>query len=309
VIFATPVFLLLLPILIVVVSYMLRALLGRRQENSAAYGSLAFAKSVFTRNLALERLLAGLLLFGVAAPAFALAGPRLLVHVPSHEGSVVLCVDTSGSMATTDIVPTRAQAASRAAHLFVQNLPEGIRVGIISFSSQANVVLPLETSTSREVIDEGVERIPDPNGATAIGDALLLAEETLPKTGQRAVVLLTDGVNNRGSDPIAAAQDLALHHITLFTVGIGTQNSGEMVPGTDEAAGTDPEALREYAELTGGEFFPVKDADEIASTFLALTHETSWNTKQIEIALPSALAGASSLLLCLLAGLAFGRFP
>lgn len=306
-IFATPIFLLLLPILIAIVSFVFRGLLGRRQENAAAYGSLAFARSVFARSLPLERLLAGLLLFGVAAPAFALAGPRLLVHVPSHDGSVVLCVDTSGSMATTDIVPTRAQAASNAAHIFVQNLPEGIRVGIVSFSSQANVILPLEMS--REVIDEGVERIPSPNGATAIGDALLLAEETLPKTGQRAIVLLTDGVNNRGSDPIAAAQDLALHHITLYTVGIGTQNSGELVPGTDEAAGTDPDALREYAELTGGEFFPVKDADEIASTFLALTRETSWNTKQIDVALPSALAGASSLLLSMLAGLFFGRFP
>jgi Ca-activated chloride channel family protein len=306
-IFATPVFLLLLPVLIAAVSYALRALLRRRQENAAAYGSLAFAKSVFARNFALERMLAGLVLLGVAAPTFALAGPRLLVHVPSHEGSVVLCVDTSGSMATTDIAPTRAQAANRAAHLFVRNLPEGIRVGMVAFSSQASTILPLETS--REVIDQGVERLPDPNGATAIGDALLLGEETLPKTGQRAIVLLTDGVNNRGSDPVAAAQDLAFHHITLYTVGIGTHGSGEMVPGTNEAADSDPEALREYAELTGGEFFPVKDADEIASTFLALTRRTSWSTKQIDIALPSALAGASSLLLGLLAGLFFGRFP
>jgi Ca-activated chloride channel family protein len=307
IIFSTPIYLLLVPFCVMIVWFVLRELVQRRQANAATYSSLAFARSVFGRNLILERFLAALVLFGIAAPAFALSGPKLLVRVPLRDGAVVLCIDTSGSMATPDIVPTRAEGASKAAHLFVQHIPEGVRVGIVSFSTNANTVLPLDTS--REVIDQSIERIPNPNGATAIGDALLLAEQTLPKQGQRAVILLTDGVNNRGNDPIAAAQDLALHHITLFTVGIGTHDSGQLVPGTNEAADADPDALRQYAELTGGKFFAVKDAESIASAFLSLTQETAWSTRPIDIALPSAIIGAISLLFGLLAGLFFGRFP
>jgi Ca-activated chloride channel family protein len=306
-IFATPMYLLCVPLFVGIVYAFIRFFENRKQSNALSYTSLAFAKTVFRRNIFIERMLLSFVLFGVAAATFALSGPRFVIHIPTHSGSVVLCVDTSGSMASKDIEPTRAEAAMKASHLFVQHLPAGVRVGIVGFASNANTVLPLEAD--REVIDQAVERIPDPNGATAIGDALLLAEQTLPKDGRRAVVLLTDGVNNRGSDPVSAAQDLALHHITLYTVGIGTSNSGQTIPGTDEAADADPDALREYAELTGGKFFAVKDADDIASAFLALTRETAWSTEQINMATPSAVLGAASLVLGLLFGFALGRFP
>ncbi len=279
----------------------------RQRANAFTYTSLAFASSVFGRNVLLERCLLLLPLLAVAVATFALAGPSVTLRLPQHDGSVVVCIDTSGSMATRDISPTRASAAVQAAHLFVHHLPQGVRVGVVSFASNANVLLTPEPEPN--VVDQALERIPAPNGATAIGDALVLAEQMLPARGRRAIVLLTDGVNNRGSDPSEAAQELATHHIVLYTVGIGTSQSGQLIPGTDEAADADPDALRGYAETTGGAFVAVSDAAQIANAFLQLARETTWEAQSIKLAMPAMVFSALALLLTWILALAFGRVP
>ena len=305
--FATPIYLLLIPVLLCVLYGLMHIMSRRNRKQVLAYSALAFAERVFKRNLFLELLFSGIILFGVASATFALAGPRLTMNVPQRDGAVVICIDTSGSMASSDILPTRAQAALKAIHLFVEHLPAGVKVGIVSFSTAVDPVLT--PNSDRASIDDAIGRIPEPNGATSIGDALLLSEQLLPKDGRRAVVLLTDGVNNRGSDPVEAAQDMAAHHITLYTVGIGTSDSGQIIPGTNEAADADPDALRQYAEVTGGKFAAVKDASEIASAFLQLSREATWQSKQVSLSLPAALIGAAALCVGVIFGLAMGRFP
>ncbi len=110
-----------------------------------------------------------------------------------------------------------------------------------------------------------LDTVPPANGATAIGDALALAGQMLPASGHRAIVLVTDGVNNNGVDPLEVAQQLGARGIAIYTVGIGTNGSGLAIPGTTEEASIDEDALREIATAGNGTYTRTVDAAAIAA--------------------------------------------
>src|SRR5581483_1431210 len=112
---------------------------------------------------------------GLAILAFAgaLAAPRVVATLPARGGTIVLCVDTSGSMRATDVEPSRADAAANAVRAFVDGVPDGTRLGIVAFSSAAGVVIP--PTREKDAVRDAIDRIPPPNGGTAIGDALAAA--------------------------------------------------------------------------------------------------------------------------------------
>nr|MDQ6930662.1 VWA domain-containing protein [Candidatus Eremiobacteraeota bacterium] len=176
-----------------------------------------------------------------------------------------------------------------------------------SFSTAAQAVQPL-TSDRQEALD-AVDRIPLPNGATAIGDALALAAQLLPKTGHRIVVLITDGVNNSGSDPTEIAKFLASRHVPVYTVGIGTNDSGQLIPGTAQAASIDEDALRALADVGGGSYAKATGASQLKDALARLGRTTILEKKKIDATVPFALAGGLLLIVTFLGGIAAGRFP
>jgi Ca-activated chloride channel family protein len=284
-----------------------RVLERRASGQALAYSNLAFALEA----LAAPRWPAAVLfwawILGVGALGAALAGPRIWAFVPVKDGSVVLCIDTSGSMRATDIEPTRALAAQRAARAFVDTAPDGARIGIVTFSSSAVVIEA--PNAERAEVRTALERIPQPDGATAIGDALALAGGQLPEGGRRVVILMTDGINNRGADPAEVARRLAAAGITVYTVGIGTSGSGELIPGTNEPAEIDRAALQSIAETTGGTYAEVGDAGALEAAFADLARRTVWEKRRVDAAVPFALAGGVLMLGGFLAGFAAGKFP
>ncbi len=237
----------------------------------------------------------------------ALAGPRVTASVPAKDGAVMICVDTSGSMAARDITPTRSQAAKDAARAFVSAAAAGTKVGIVAFSTSASVVQPL--TSDREAVLEAIDRIPEPNGATAIGDALALAGQQLSANGHRLVVLVTDGVNNRGVDPLGVAKYLGTQHVPVYTVGIGTNDSGQLIPGTNEPANIDEDALRALAEAAGGTYERVADATQLRSVLAHLGATTTLEWRKIDAKFPFAVGGAAVMLLTFLAGFGLGKIP
>jgi Ca-activated chloride channel family protein len=226
--------------------------------------------------------------------------------VPSLGGSVVLCVDTSGSMNAADVSPTRAQAALAAMRAFIDQAPAQTAIGIISFASDAQVLT--QPSRDRDQVQQALDAIPAPNGATAIGDAVALAQRVLPRTGSRAVVLITDGENNAGTDPMQAARALGAAHIPLYTIGIGT-NSGALIPGTLQTAGIEEEALRAYAATTGGAYSRADDAVQLREALARLGRSTSMTPANVDNSLPVALAGGALMVLTFLSGMIAGRYP
>src|ERR1700681_1006455 len=242
---AHPLWLLLGPLGPAAVWWAARVASRRATTSALAYSNLAFFESVAKQRIdpAVVVALAGAA--GILAFGAALAGPRFTALVPVRGGAVVLCVDTSGSMRATDVAPTRADAAAAAVRAFVDSVPDGTRLGIVAFAGGAGVVAPL--TDDKDVVRDAIARIPPPNGGTAIGDALAAAARELPKSGRRAIVLITDGVNNLGVDPLTTAQQIGANGIEIDTIGIGTNDSGQLVPGTDQAATIDEDALRQIA--------------------------------------------------------------
>ena len=271
-----------------------------------AYSDLAFFESATARRVDPALVLALTAALGIVLLGGALAGPRFVASVPAH-GAVVLCVDTSGSMRSTDVTPTRADAADAAVRAFVDDAPAGTRIGIVAFSSAAGVVQPL--SDDKDAVSDAIARIPPPNGGTAIGDALLTAARLLPPSGKRAIVLVTDGVNNLGVDPLAAAPEIGAAGIEIDTVGIGTNDSGQFVPGTDEQASIDEDALRQIATAAGGVYARASDAEGLRGRLAALAASTTRERRRIDAAFPLALAGGVVLVLGLGGGMLAGRFP
>jgi Ca-activated chloride channel family protein len=121
--------------------------------------------------------------------------------------------------------------------------------------------------------------------------------------------LLTDGVNNLGREPVAAAQEVAARGIRIETVGVGSNDSGQIIPGTDEMADLDAGTLRTIAQLGHGHYAEASDAETLQDEFRNIALGTVWERKPIDGSFPFALAGGALLLVTFLAGLATGRFP
>ena len=149
---------------------------------------------------------AAALLLALAALAVALARPHVADAVTVRAGSLVLVLDHSGSMASTDVAPTRLAAAEAAANAFVDRLPPGILVGVVGFSSAPDIVLA--PTANRAAVHRAINS-QSASGATATGDALTTAAHLLEAGGHRigraAIVLLSDGAANAGQSPVSVA--------------------------------------------------------------------------------------------------------
>jgi len=276
----------------------------RKTQDDLAYSNVAF----FTTAVKPRGWIPALLRIGwiaaLASLVTAAAGPHVTLPLPTRDGSVFICIDTSGSMQSTDVTPTRSAAALEAAKSFIQASPPGVRIGIIAFSSAASVIEPL--SADHEAVIAALDQVPSPNGATAIGDALRLAANGLPPSGHRVVVLITDGVNNTGVDPAEMAQYLGAHHIPVYTIGIGTPN-GDVIGG--EQSTIDEGALQGYADASGGSYARAENAAQLRDALARLGSQVTIEPTRAPAALAFAYGGAVLLAITLLGGLALGRFP
>lgn len=279
---------------------------SRVTTRDLAYSNIAFFAQAVRPRRWIPRLLAALWIVALACVVLGAAGPHLTLLVPARDGSVFIAIDTSGSMASTDVYPTRAQAAKAAATAFIEESPRGTRIGIISFAGAAGVVAPL--NADHQSVIAALDDVPLPNGATAIGDALKLAARLLPATGHRVVILVTDGVNNSGTDPMEMAQWLGAHHIPVYTIGIGTA-AGGLIPGTNEEATIDEEALRGYAQVSGGAYARAENATQLRDALARLGRITSLQRKPVDASLGFAVGGALVMLAAFLAGFGLGRYP
>jgi Ca-activated chloride channel family protein len=252
---------------------------------------------------------AALLLASVAALAVALAGPRLSYLAPINEGSVMLISDESGSMAATDVQPTRLDAAEHAANTFIDQLPGRVRLGAIAFSTSPNTVQsPSADHAAARTLINGQTA----DGATATGDALALALQLLHagshKRPPAAIVLLSDGSANGGVDVTTVARQAARAKIPIDTVALGTPNGTLPNPdplGPPVPVPPDPGLMQQIAELSGGETFNAQSADELSSIYKKLGTQLGTVTRKRNVT-PEVVVGALALLL--LAGAASTRW-
>jgi Ca-activated chloride channel family protein len=241
-----------------------------------------------------------LFLLGAAGLVLAAAQPVLNLMVARTDASVMLVVDTSGSMDAVDVLPTRLDAARAAARTLIDRLPANTRVGLVSFSTSANVAAPL--TQNRQDVLTALDYL-QAGGATATGDALTLAIAQLAPTTSGAtsgrppamIVLLTDGGSNRGSDPLAAAARAKIAGIPIITVGVGSRNEAVTVHG-QRVGGVDDQALGAIASATGGKYYYAEEAGQLSQIYSNLGSAFGWRFLRFDATVPIMLLGATIVL-------------
>jgi len=244
-------------------------------------------------------------LFGLALTAIilSLARPIAPLPVPASRVTVMLSIDVSRSMLADDMRPSRLEAAKTAAKEFVQALPAGVKVGVVTFSSFATLVIP--PTTDRQRVLEAIDLL-NVEAATAIGDGLLEALWALPGRVRPAdptarprppaepvlpatIVLLSDGQSNRGVIPQDAAQVAREQQVKVYTVGIGTPEGTFLTLGGRSIwVRLDEDTLREIAEITGGLYYRVTRAVELQQVYRRLGRVIGWDSKPTEVSAISA---------------------
>lgn len=226
---------------------------------------------------------AGLYLLALALGIVALARPQAMMLVPDDLAGVMLAMDVSGSMRASDIPPSRIEAAQKAAQDFVRALPEGTKVGLVSFAGYATLEVPL-TTDHQSIIDR-IALFQLARG-TAIGEGLLESLKAFPADAQgkllgpSTIVLLSDGRSNRGTDPLEAAQKARQMGVKVHTIGLGKPLAAGEVP---SYLAFDEEALRTIAEVTGGQYYTAESVGELQAAYRKLQRVVGWKLEHTEI--------------------------
>jgi Ca-activated chloride channel homolog len=261
-----------------------------------------------------------LLMVALAAMIVGVARPHASVSVQREEATVLIAIDSSLSMSSQDIRPSRLIAAQRAAQAFVETMPKKFRVGVIGFTGRAYVAVP--PTEERGLVRSALKSLKSGQG-TALGDAVALgsrlaraeraSDGTIPPT---AMLVISDGaqMSGRTTPETAAAQARSLH-IPVYTVVIGTPDGVVNVPlaGGYQAqlrVPPSPETLRTVARLTGGQFFTAPDQDHLRQIYEKLGSRLGHRRESREVT--DLFAGGSAAFLLFggaLSALWFRRVP
>lgn len=257
----------------------------------------------------------------------AIARPRSSSQVEKidTEGiDIVLAMDVSTSMLARDFTPDRISAAKDIAIEFIAQRPSD-RMGIVVFAGESYTQCPLTTDRAtlinmmKEVQTDLIE------DGTAIGNGLATAVARMSGSDapSRVVILLTDGVNNRGEvAPLTAAQIAKTYGIRVYTIGVGANGMAPypvVTPwGIEERkiqVEIDEELLKGIAETTGGRYFRATDNTKLQEIYAEINRmeksKTSIDSFPVykELFSPFAIAALICLLAELLVRLLLRRLP
>ena len=286
---------------------------ARRRQELAVLGLVA-PRSVPPGRGWSRRLAPTFLLAALALLLFALARPQATIAEPRREGTVVLAFDVSTSMAATDLRPSRMEAATAAARRFVQQQPSTVRIGVVAFGDSG--VVTQRPTTSRAEVLAAVNRL-TPQGGTAVGRGILsslsaitgrpVPAATDPSTGDldsadvgyhgsAAVVLLTDGEDTSGSDPLPAAELASVAGVKVHTVGIGSPAGTVLqVDGFQVATSLDEGLLKSLAATTDGTYFPARDEQALRAVYSSI--HPGWTVQRAHVEVTGAFAATAAVLL------------
>ena len=237
---------------------------------------------------------------GVAVLAIAVAGPSASVPVSRAAGTVILAMDVSGSMAATDVTPSRLAAAKQAALSFINAQPDTVDIGVVAFH-QGGLEAALPTA-EHATASAAIRRLTS-GGGTSLGDAILASLSAIthktvtigrdggaPNIGywpSATIVLFSDGQDETGATSggtdagtnaaASVAQKAGVH---VDTVGVGTTTGTTVeADGYHLFTALNAAALTSISQATGGTYHPASDArelDGIASSIdlrLTVTHQ------------------------------------
>jgi Ca-activated chloride channel family protein len=233
-------------------------LLRRRRKFAIRYSSLSLVSQAASHQSWLRRHLVFILfLLALISLVFAMARPQATVTIPSNKATIILAIDVSRSMCSTDIPPNRLEAAKDAAQAFIQNQKSGRQIGLVAFAGFAELIQP--PTTNMQLLTDAIENLTTAR-RTAIGSAILRSIDAIAEVDDRVapsdnvsgssgtfqlppseaklsphiIVLLTDGASNSGPYPLTAATQAAARGIRIYTIGFGTRQNQSLMNCSDQ---------------------------------------------------------------------------
>ncbi len=295
----------------------------RRMRYAVRFTNLEVLAGIAPRHAWRRTIPPVLFLLALTSLCLALARPHVRTSVLKDQATVILVIDVSGSMQSTDVKPTRLQAAQEAAQSFLEHAPKGLRVGLIAFAGEPEIATP--PTSDHNLVLQGLADIGAfPGfGGTAIGDALAAAVQL----GQQAVqappkppgqtiayviqaaaqskspvsiLFLSDGSQTRGTlQPLEGAARAKAAGIPVYTFALGTPG-GTLTRGFGPFARTipvppDPATLKAIADATGGQFLAATSAEPLKAAYSKLGSKLGTTAGRTEVTYK--FLGAAALLL------------
>jgi Ca-activated chloride channel homolog len=280
--------------LILIVAYI--AVQRARQKYAVRFTSVELLASVAPRRPGWQRHIPAVALsLALVVLVIGFARPTHSVRIPRQRAAVLLALDTSNSMGASDVSPNRLAAAQQAARRFVNDLPAGIQVGLVSFDRNARLLV--SPTTDRAAVLRGIDALTLGPG-TATGDAIYLALDSissLPTTTDKTstpaiVVLMSDGTPTIGrgdetpeqtvADAAAAAKKAS---VPVDTIAYGTDAGTVLIENQIYPVPADPAAMAKIADATGGKSFTAQTSNQLASVYNQIRNAVGYDTQQREL--------------------------
>lgn len=319
--------------------------LRRKKKTAVRFSSLSIVRAALPKHSKLRRFLPpALLIASLTTLSVAAARPISIVSVPSNQTTIMLAIDVSRSMCATDIAPNRLIAAEEAAINFVNAQDPNIQIGLVAFSGFAEIVqMPTRDRDELRAAIEGLSV----GRRTAIGRGIVRSLEALsqidpsiappgdeegpqveipavPKGvyAPHVIVLLTDGANNFGIEPVDAAELAIARGIRVYTIGFGTAQGAEIPPCGAALVGREPsnnqtgsggnfalrgsfrrgideDTLKEVSALTDAKYFSAESSEELNAAFRNVPTHLIMRSEVTEITFIFAAVGALLALLAI----------
>jgi Ca-activated chloride channel family protein len=319
-------------LLLVPVAVLALRLAERRREQTAR----AFADShllptvVRPAPVAHERWPLALQILALAFLLFAASRPIASPTLPANKAAVMIALDSSKSMLADDLKPTRLEASKALAREFIKLAPATTKIGLVSFSDSASVLVP--PTTDRQALEEALVRVKIAENTSfssvIVGSVKALPgrknvvtpQELLPRGLQApkpdpnnpppdpatlppgAILMMSDGVPNTGANPLIAAKFAQDNKVKIYTVGVG-QEGGTVaqVQGRSYFVPFDSKSLQQLAQQTSGKYVfpPTKEA--LSAIYKELGTVIVWEPTKLEIS--GLLSGLAVVLMLVGAGL------
>ncbi|MGH3859702.1 VWA domain-containing protein [Actinokineospora sp.] len=261
------------------------------------------------------------LIIGLVLLTTAMAGPTAQQKVPRNRATVMLVIDVSLSMEATDVAPTRLKAAQVAAKSFAEGLTPGVNLGLITFAGTATVLVA--PTTDRVGVAKAIDNLKLAQ-STATGEAIFAALQAIEGFSQvvggpegpppARIVLMSDGKQTipteneedpRGS--YTAAKAAADRKIPITTISFGTKEGTVDIEGRVQSVAVDDTAMKEIADLSGGDFYRAATAEQLRKVYDTLGEQIGYEIKEADASKPWLVLGTLAALIAAGSALLIGQ--
>ncbi|GLE50608.1 VWA domain-containing protein [Mycobacterium montefiorense] len=312
-------FLLLLAVLLVIGLYVVQQFARRRRvlrfANMEVLERVAPARLSRWRHVPTMLLAVSLVLLTTA-----MAGPTTSVRIPLNRAVVMLVIDISESMASTDVAPNRLAAAQEAGKKFTDELTPAINLGLVAFA--ANATLLVSPTTNRGAVKSAIDGL-QAAPKTATGEGIFTALQAIATVGAvmgggdgpppARIVLESDGAENVPLDPNApqgaftAARAAKDQGVQISTISFGTADGTVEYQGATIPVPVDDQTLQEICKITNGQAFHANSLGSLEDVYSTLQRQIGYETVKGDASLAWLLLGSFVMAGAVLAGLFLNR--